>query len=350
MRSHLQSGLTNVNHNYFEFRHVHPISLAVSYALKKNGLPFVFASDALTVLKPKVLLEELKKSDILQVEHPWQFEYVYRKKPVGTPVIFVAHNVEAKLFQGMLCSRPIPGRKLLEIIDKKERFAIRHADLIICMSEDDKNQLTDRCEECKTKIHVVPNGVDASFFTPATLDERNYWKSKMGLANRKVILFTGSLHQPNIEAIRNIQKISDEIENKDIVFLVAGSAGKSFQSKRNMLFTGYVDDIAQYFKAADIALNPMTSGSGTNLKVLEYLASGIPVITTSIGARGIDLRHDKDVIISGIESFTEWIYRLLTDECLCEKLRTNGRKLAEARYSWENIAKCQMKLYNSLLH
>jgi glycosyltransferase involved in cell wall biosynthesis len=144
-------------------------------------------------------------------------------------------------------------------------------------------------------------------------------------------------------------KIAKKIKNKDILFIVAGSVGNSFKNLKNVLFTGYVDDISIYFKVADLAVNPMISGSGTNLKTLEYLACGIPTITTKVGARGLEIENEKHAIISEIEDFHKWINILLENSDLYAKLEINGRELVIDMYDWKQITKKQVVIYEKLL-
>lgn len=138
---------------------------------------------------------------------------------------------------------------------------------------------------------------------------------------------------------------------KDIIFLIVGTVGTLFKDKEypNVIFTGYVDDVTKYFQIADIAINPMLSGSGTNIKMLEYMASGLPIITTKIGARGLDLKHGDNVIISEIDEFPEWIEILIEDDDLRYKLSINGRKLVEEKYDWEKIAEKELKIIEKIV-
>ena len=169
---------------------------------------------------------------------------------------------------------------------------------------------------------------------------------------KKIILFSGSRHFPNEEAVHKIIDFSEKFKNrKDIIFLVVGTVGSLFRDKNkypNIIFTGYVDDVTKYFQIADIAINPMMSGSGTNIKMLEYMASGLPIVTTKIGARGLDLKHGKHVIISEIDEFPEWIKTLLEDEDLRDKLSINGRKLVEEKYDWKKIAEKELEILEGM--
>lgn len=344
----LRSWITNISGNFEEYRFVSKFSLSVTYLSDLIQIHPMFSGNVLSLLSPKVLTNLMEKNDIIQVEHPWQFEYIYKFKPDNIPLVLCEHNVEFDLLSQYRKSSLL-SKKMREICKKKEKYAIENADAIFTTSQDDINRLADFCNISKNKFYVIPNGVNISKFNLSTEEEKSKIKKMMNLDGKKVVLFAGSKYIPNIEAVYAIQRISDKVENKEIVFLVAGRVGESFTSRENLHFTGYVDNISNYFKMADLAINPMISGSGTNLKVLEYLASGIPTITTEIGARGLNIENGKHAIISKIEDFPKWINILFENPDLYTKLQIDGRKLMENKYDWKQIAKKQFTIYEKLL-
>jgi glycosyltransferase involved in cell wall biosynthesis len=94
--------------------------------------------------------------------------------------------------------------------------------------------------------------------------------------------------------------------------------------------------------ASDLAINPVAEGSGTNIKIFDYLAAGLPVVTTPVGARGIDLRDLEDVIIADLNEFPDAIRMVVNDEDLSRRLSLRSRALAE-RYDWRKIAEIAEK-------
>lgn len=348
----LKSWTTKINENYVQHRYVNLFSVMTSYISDILHSPPIFSGDCnkLFSLNPRILNEWINRSDLLQIEHPWQFEYIFKKTTEDKPIILVEHNVECDLFEQDSTSKSALYKKLLGVITNKEQYAVENADAVLTMSQSDTDRLAGYFKVSKSKFHVIPNGVNTSEFNPSSEEEKNKIKKMMGLSNKKVILFTGYKHGPNIEAVTEIKKMSQNIKNENVIFLVAGRVGDSFSNEENVLFTGYVDEISNYFKVADIAINPMISGSGTNLKMLEYLASGIPTITTDIGARGLDVTDNENVILSEIENFPENINHLIEDPDLCFNLKANGRKLAEEKYDWKNIAQKVLKIYDALIN
>jgi glycosyltransferase involved in cell wall biosynthesis len=112
-----------------------------------------------------------------------------------------------------------------------------------------------------------------------------------------------------------------------------------FISFKNVYLLGPIndDEKTDIFRIADLALNPMISGSGTNIKVLGYLSAGIPTVTTPTGARGLNLIDREHVLICELADFPMKINELLEDNYLAESLKKNGRDLVETRFNWDII-------------
>ena len=359
----LKSWITRINHNYMEYRFTSYLDISLKFILSLISRYFsvIYSDKILKLYDPKILKNKTIECDIIKVEYPWQFSYIFDKKPKDTPIILVEHNAEFELYDklmnhnNLILSKSIK-KLLISIAIEKEKFAVENADIIFTVSEMDKNKLIKKYDVKKSKFYVIPNGVDVSRFTVPTLTEKNRYKRQIiGDPNKKVILFVGSLYYPNIEAVKFIiHKIAPEVfkHHKNSLFLIVGSVGNYFKNislNKNISITGKVEDIVPYFKIADIAINPIISGSGTNIKLLEYLASGIPTITTPFGIRGIDVESNKHVMVKDIEDFSEGILELLSDEDLQKKLSINGRKLVEEKYDWKKISKEELKILNQIV-
>ena len=141
-------------------------------------------------------------------------------------------------------------------------------------------------------------------------------------------------------AFKQIEYANDE---GTFIFDLTGSGNRisRFITSKKVYLLGQVSEKEKdrIYKISDIALNPMQSGSGTNIKVLGYLSAGIPVITSRTGARGLDLIDHEHALICDIADFPSKIRDLLLDDQLAGKLKKNGRNLVEERYDWESIVK-----------
>jgi glycosyltransferase involved in cell wall biosynthesis len=109
----------------------------------------------------------------------------------------------------------------------------------------------------------------------------------------------------------------------------------------NVLFLGEVDDVTRNLalEMCDVALNPMAHGTGTNLKMLDFFAAGIPVITTPTGARGIDVDDNRYCGVVEMDGFVPAIAALLeANATVREALALEARALVEEQFDWERIA------------
>ncbi len=118
---------------------------------------------------------------------------------------------------------------------------------------------------------------------------------------------------------------------------------------RNLIVTGYVDDVRLYFEKASLYVCPIRDGGGTRLKILDALSSQIPIVATRIAAEGIDVEHEKNILIAETpKEISESIIRLLDDRHLSEKLAYEGRLLVEKSYEWSVIGNKLSIIYKEL--
>jgi glycosyltransferase involved in cell wall biosynthesis len=110
--------------------------------------------------------------------------------------------------------------------------------------------------------------------------------------------------------------------------------------------TGQVDDVIPYYRQSAVCVVPLRAGGGTRLKILEAMALGRPVVSTAIGCEGLEVIDGEHLLIADDpDQFAEKTVRLLTNRKLYDHISTNGRKLAETRYDWDNIAGRLMQVY-----
>lgn len=113
-----------------------------------------------------------------------------------------------------------------------------------------------------------------------------------------------------------------------------------------MLAFGVVSELEkiEIYKSADLAINPMMNGSGTNLKMLDYMASGIPIISTPIGARGLEIKNS--VVIREFENFNEALNDIISGEINTNNMRKNAKQILDMFYDWSKISKHVEEIMN----
>lgn len=232
----LRSSTVTINESYTEYRESNPLMLLSSFILYKSSIPsdFLF-SRFVGLFKNKTLDHLLTNADIVQVEHPWLFDFA-TKKAKDSLIVSSSHNCEFFLMRNSI------NKFMKNPIREMEKRSIENADIVLVVSKEDINKFHEILDvKRKKNIFIIPNGVDCSKITLTNLKERQMAKKKLGLDGKKIILFTGSIHAPNLEAIRIIQEeIGKDAKDKNTIFLVVGSVGKGLTSYKNIIFTGFV--------------------------------------------------------------------------------------------------------------
>lgn len=245
------------------------------------------------------LIKELRsiigkeKPDLLQVEFPWQSINLML---LGKRFILDEHNVEFLRFKRT-------KSKKWFLIYLYELLACKYAKKIICVSRTDEKFINKYFWIGNEKTEVIENPVDKKLFFPNKKNKIKI-KRKLGMKNsEKFILFFGQLdYQPNVEAIEVIKnKILPKLDKKKQKYkiVICGKGdGKGILKKfhhKNLIFKGFVNEIQKYVNSADVVIAPLISGSGTRIKILEALACKTRVISTSIGAEGINKNRYLEV-------------------------------------------------------
>jgi glycosyltransferase involved in cell wall biosynthesis len=346
----------SITPTYTEYSPRDPLSVLL-YGLTSIALGSqpIWNSAALGLTAPRWLRQRAAVADIILVFQPWQFEWARRRARPRGVVALDAQNVEAQLFTAERIRGPRRlARALAREIDRQEYRAVRAADIIFTTCEADADALARRCDTPLSRFVVARNGVDCEAYQPVTPQLRERRKHELGLAGRRVVAFAGSRFGPSIEAAELIASWAREWPDDSATFLVVGGVGGALRDAAHprLRVTGPVEDTRPYLEAADVAVNPVLSGSGTNLKQLEYMALGLPSALTPVGARGLDLKDGVHGLIAPAEAIPERLRALLADPPARAALGAAARRLAEERYDWRLIASavadaCEARLARS---
>ena len=284
--------------------------------------------------------------DIIQVESLYMSAYIEDIPHV--PKILDAHNIESDILY-RTCTGKFNIKSILNCIDylknkKYEQNAIKRFDACISVSEIDNERIRKMGAK---KLMVLPNCADLNYFFPT---KRSDFSLK--------ILFTGFMNwYPNIDAIQNFYKEAYSIIKKqipNIKLLIVGREPNDtilrLGENEDIIITGEVPDVRPFISNSDVCIVPLRIGGGTRLKILEYFAMEKPVISTSIGAEGIDVVNMKHLIVEDdISKFPDRIVELLNDPEYAGYLARNGRELVENKYSWQQYENKLNQLYLELI-
>ncbi len=255
------------------------------------------------------------------------------------PCVLFQHNMESSLWARMAKTETNPVRKLSYRIEsakmsRYERAALRRFHHVIAVSETDKQQMLAMDPQCA--ISVVPTGVDTAKY--------QVFPSASGDPPR--IVFTGSMDwEPNIDAMEWFcREIWPAIVNQfpAAKFQIVGRNPRprvKQLASPTIEVTGTVPSVSDYLRDAAAVIVPLRIGGGTRLKIFEAMAMGKALVSTTIGAEGLDVKSgDNCILADDPASFANSILTLLSDTPLRRKYEKAAAALA-ARYDWSNIAK-----------
>ena len=256
---------------------------------------------------------------------------------VGVPKILDA--IELGLLQNTVSSRdPLTSRIHYALTwFKMQRFAravIRRSSLVTVPSLEEKRNLSMVVPEYPS-IEVVPHSLDMSDY-----------KGVFGSPQPDTLVFTGSFtHPANRDAVNfflhqvyaRIKAQVPEV-NLKIVGGTDGAALSRFPIDESIVFTGLLRDVRPVIAQSWLSVVPLRIGAGTRLKIIESMALGTPVVSTSKGAEGLDVKHNEHLLIADTpQAFAESVVRLLREPELRQRLKNRASELVRQKYDWSVV-------------
>ena len=301
--------------------------------------------------KMQQMLTKLIQENDFDVIHVESF-YMQQNLPEehGIPVLLSEPAIEhIAWWRHAQVAKPIfqrPGIALEAL--KMRRFGPqewRKADVVGAMSEIDQEII----EKVGAKAVLTPNGVDVDYFQPNTADQDNYTAIFMGdykyFPNTDGVLYFAEYILPLIQAKLPEFKLvllgkdpSPEIQRMSDDPTIPINA------------TGLVDDTRPYLTNAGVFVCPLRSGSGTRFKLMEALACGLPVVSTTIGCEGLNATNGEHMLIADSpEDFAEAVIRMMQDHTMARAMATAGRAWVVEHHAWEHSASLVSQAYQDLL-
>lgn len=268
------------------------------------------------------------------------------------PRVLVHHNVESALLLRRARTEKSPfarsyvtlqGRKL----KRYEQRVLPAFDLNIAVSDEDARSLNELAPSANVK--VMPNGTDTDYFEAAPSPAEG----------RPQLLFVGTMTwYPNQDGMLFfIREVYPEVRAAlpDVRLRIVGKApGKELDelasADPSISLEGFVDDVRPLLRDATAFIVPLRVGGGTRLKILDAMASGKAVVSTTIGAEGLAVRDGHDILIADTAAaFASAVVNAVKDLELRRSLERNARETVETKYSWDVLAPLQDSLYRSIL-
>lgn len=275
-----------------------------------------------------------KKSDLVILDHCSVSPLIEDIKDI--PIVYNSHNCEITMANQLYPE----NKEIIEIVKKMEQIALEKSSGITYCSKKDFSEIKNNYEYIGQHLYV-PNGT--------TMQNEIDYKTRKQSKN---ILFVGSGHPPNIIAAKNLIPIAKLLP--DYNFIICGGASNAIKGQtlpQNIKPMGHVSDdqLHSLFKNCFAFINPMESGSGTHLKMMKALSYGIPILTSSMGARGFEKEEIKNsmLICETPKDFVTAINKL-NNEKFYKQLCNNGYEISKT-YDWEKIKKDYSKWINTFI-
>lgn len=303
-----------------------------------SSQPYAVASHNSPMLRRKI--RQMARSGEVDL---FQFEWLAYADAVtdveGSRSLVIAHNVESliwKRWHETECSRlrALYLREQWRKFARYERRIFSSVSGVVCVSEEDArlalHDLSPR------RVWVVDNGIDREYFQAASAPRQ---------ANS--ILFLGSLDwRPNLDAVRLLlDRIFPQVL-RDVPSARLHIVGRrppewlktAVAAARNVELHADVADVRTHLASASVMAVPLRVGGGSRLKILEALACGLPVVSTSIGCEGLSLTPGKEVRVCEIDQFANGLVWAISHPQSAFAMAEEGRRLVYQRYDWDVLA------------
>jgi glycosyltransferase involved in cell wall biosynthesis len=298
----------------------------------------------------QALKEELATGDY-DLIHAETFYVMPHLPKTSVPTILVEQTIEYLVYKHFVDNKiPSFGKPLFMIDVSKlkywERFYWKKADKLVAVSGDDKRIMEK--DVSIRGIEIIPNGIDSGYFA----------SKKVAKKFPPRVLFVG-----NFKWLQNTEA-ADILINKVWPLIIKEKparlwvVGRSIPHhikeiaarRKDVEVTESIPDIRDAYQAATVMTVPLKGPGGTRLKVLEALASSLPVVSTSIGVAGLELKDGIHALVNDkIEGLAMETLRVLSDPKLAKKIGRQGQEFVKNKYDWRSVVKLHDNIYADVL-
>jgi polysaccharide biosynthesis protein PslH len=295
-----------------------------------------------------------RRFDVVNLEFPYLGHYDLRRAPPGQkppPLVVDSHEIAYDLARQFadadtsLCRRLYAGANWRKL-RREELKTYRDADGVYLCSALDEQRLLDQVPGVRTA--VIPNAADVEYYQPRPSDPP---------PDGRTVVYFGLLSTvPNIDGVthfaRNIWPRIAAVHQEARWKVIGGRPPPSLQALAGprIELTGFVADLRPHLAAAEVVVVPLRLGGGTRLKIVEAMAMGKAIVSTTLGAEGIEAVPGRDLLIEDEPAaFADAVNRLLSEPGLAARIGRSARKLAVDRYGWGGAARTLEGFYRRIL-
>ena len=272
----------------------------------------------------EVYFQQYGNADVVIHDSPFTISYDVMAGIDTLPRIYNSYNCETQLYSQMHSG--VDAQRIVNIVREAEQRLLEVSDLVTCCSEDDQELLIALANR-PIKTAIIPNG--------------GVPRRPREIATTSVLkaVFVGSQHYPNREAASFIsQCIAPKLP--DIEFYIVGNCLDAGDQPENVRRLGFLSDEEKdiILRSCDIALNPMSIGSGSSLKVTEYLSYGLPIISTRFGVRGLGLTPGQEYLEADRINFVNLLTEIEKNRAGANQIGENALSYFRNTLTWPSIA------------
>lgn len=349
----------NLKHLKSFCKAVHPFEIPLDMSKSKLGmalflnlfsyLPFVAQKYDAPLIRKKI--REIVQTGQIDLVHVDMLPLtIYINEFSQMPKILVNHNVESVRLYRWFKTEPNLFKKVYLGIQwlklrSFERWAMNKFDGCVVVSDVDKELLIKM--EVNSRLFVVPNGTDTKFFRPdnnKVFENEVLWIGHMDVhTNKDAVLYFWREIYPLLR--KQYPQVRMTFVGTAPPEEIVGIAKKDGQVR----VTGFVDDIRPYIDEAAVMVVPIRIGSGTRLKILDAMAMGKAIVSTSVGCEGINVTHGKNIMVAdNPEDFANRTIELLKNANMRVNLEKSALTLAKT-YDWDLIREKQEGVYQDVI-
>ena len=262
---------------------------------------------------------------------------------LNLPSVLFQHNVESEIWRRHAATADNPAKRMMYRMEFRKMFCYERAAVckfhhVISVSENDRALMTQWVDG--DRVTVVPTGVDLAEYRPDPAASQ----ANPSPASAPLITFVGAMDwEPNVDGVEYFcaevwPSIKAEIPQARFR-IVGRNPDRRVQkwASDSIEITGRVPSVVEHLHQSAVVIVPLRIGGGTRLKIYEAMAAGKAVVSTTVGAEGLDVQHGRDILLADdAPSFARAVRTLLRDPGLCRRYEKAAAETA-ARYDWPAI-------------
>ena len=349
-----------------EKKHIHELKKYCKkvFVFRRSKTPWTLRNLFLTAFGPypflvirnlapdeRVAVQKELENESYDIIHAETFYVMPHIPDTTVPILLVEQTIEYLVYKHFMENQaPLLAKIPFGIDVMKLKFWETHfwkqANRVVAMSESDRKEMSKLAPQLK--IDIVPNGIDIDYFS--ALPRRETLPAK--------VLYIGNFKWiQNVEAVDIlINKVWPEIK-KEIKKVKLWIVGMNITDKLKEYASDEIEiseavpDIREAYSKASVLVAPIKGPGGTRLKILEAMASSLPVVTTTVGAEGLGVINEKEALISDdLDQVSKNAIKVLKDKELSKKLGLYGKKFVESKYTWDKSTQILDNIYSKVVY